>query len=153
MIHLNKDFLEFAQILNNQKVKYMIVGAYAMAAQGYSRTTGDIDFFVQPEKENSKRIYNVLKSFGAYLHEITADDFSKANFVFQIGIAPVRIDIITSISGVFFDEAYPFRIEKEVEGLMLPFISRKFIIINKKATGREKDLHDAKELEELENRK
>jgi hypothetical protein len=153
MIRLNKDFLEFAQILNDHRVEYLIVGAYAMAAQGYSRTTGDIDFFTRPGKENSKKIYNALQSFGAYLHEISAEDFSKENFVFQIGVAPVRIDIITSISGVSFDEAYPFRIEKEMEGLMLPFLSREYLIINKKATGRGKDLHDASELEELENKK
>jgi hypothetical protein len=153
MIPLNKDFLEFAQVLNNHNVEYMIVGAYAMAAQGYSRTTGDIDFFIRPDKENAKRIYAALKSFGAFLHEASVDDFSKENFIFQIGVVPVRVDVITSISGVTFEESYPFRIIKEVDGLMLPFLSKQFLIINKRATGREKDIHDALELEELKNEK
>jgi hypothetical protein len=151
MISFNKDFLEFARELNNHKVEYMIVGAYAMAAHGYSRATGDIDFYVRPNKINAKNLYNALKNFGAYLHETSMEDFSKDNFVLQIGVAPLRIDILTSISGVSFDEAYSQRIEREVEGLALSFLSREFLIINKKATGREKDLHDAKELEELRN--
>jgi hypothetical protein len=150
MISFNKDFLEFAHELNNHNVEYMIVGAYAMSAQGYSRTTGDIDFFVKPDEVNAKKIYDALKSFGIHLHEATIEDFSKDNFVFQIGVDPVRIDILTSISGVSFAESYPRRVEKKVDGLILPFLSIDFLIVNKRATGREKDLHDAKELEEQE---
>ena len=100
--------------LNEAGVEYLVVGAYAMAAHGCPRATGDIDFWVRSTPQNARRVWQALIAFAAPTSQITLEDFSTADVVFQIGIAPQRIDILTSISGVEFDEAWPKRLTAEL---------------------------------------
>ncbi len=145
---LNEDYKEILQILLKNDVQFLVVGAYAMAAYGYPRATGDFDIWVESSIENSENIYKSLLEFGTPLTGITKDTFSEDGLVFQIGVAPRRIDIITGIDGVNFEDAFKDKEGIEVEGLKLPFISKENLIKNKKATGREKDRLDIKYLED-----
>lgn len=140
---LNEDYKEMLQILLDNEIKFLIVGAYAMAAYGYPRATGDFDVWVESSSENSRRLFRSLSQFGAPVTRITEYTFTETGVVFQIGIAPRRIDILTSIDGVDFKQAWESRKEIEVENLPLPFISKNDLIINKESTGREKDKLDA----------
>jgi len=143
---LNEDYKEILCVLSKNKARYLVIGAYAMGAYGYVRATGDFDIWVEPSPENSKKIYKALKEFGAPLHQVTPDTFAVEGVVFQIGVAPRRIDIVTGIDGVFFKKAYTSREEFKIEGIKIPFLSKSDLIKNKKATGREKDKLDAKVL-------
>lgn len=140
---LNEDYKEMLQILLSNEVKFLIVGAYAMGAQGYPRATGDFDIWVEPSSENSKNVYNSLAEFGAPLEQINTETFTEKGIIFQIGIVPRRIDILTFIDGVEFDKAYQDKKNIEIEGIAIPFLSKKDLIKNKEATGREKDKLDA----------
>lgn len=149
---LNKDFKEMLQILVEEKVDFLLVGAYAMASYGYIRATGDMDIWVKAEKLNSEKLFLALKKFGAPLQNIKAVDFTDKNLIFQIGVAPLRIDIITSIDGVTYDEAILDKKEIDIEGLKIPILSLKNLIINKSSTGREKDKLDVKILKNILNK-
>jgi len=131
------------QFLLEEKVDFILVGAYALAAHGYPRATGDIDIWIKAGKDNSSKVYKALKRFGAPLQQIKADDFAVEGIIFQIGVAPRRIDIITQVTGVSFEEADKDKIIVEIEDLKLPVISLDNLIKNKNATGREKDRLDA----------
>ena len=148
---LNEDYKEMLQILLNNKVKFLIVGAYAMGVHGYPRATGDFDIWVENSLENSKNIYRSLSEFGVPLSEILEDTFTKKGIIFQIGVAPRRIDIITYIDGVNFEEAYKTKETIKLENLPLPFLSKENLIKNKQSTGREKDKLDIKYLKEDKN--
>jgi predicted nucleotidyltransferase len=143
---LNEDYKEMLQLLLEEQVDFIIVGAYALGAHGYPRATGDIDIWVKPNNTNSRKLYKALARFGAPLEQIEIDDFSMEGIIFQIGLIPRRIDIITKIDGVTYEEADEDKITVEVEGLMLPVISLEKLIKNKMATGREKDELDIKTL-------
>jgi hypothetical protein len=145
---LNEDYKDMLQSLLDNEVKFLIVGAYALAAYGYPRATGDFDIWVETSPENSKKILSALISFGTPTSGLTEITFMQKGIIFQIGVAPRRIDLITHIDGVDFDDAYPSRTIIVMEGLNLPFISKENLIKNKKSTGRDKDLIDAKHLEE-----
>jgi hypothetical protein len=147
----NADFLDLADALEFEKVEYVIVGAFALAAHGLPRATGDIDFFVRPSKDNASRVVRALTSFGAPLAAagVSAGDFEAGGTVYQLGVVPRRIDIITQISGVTFDEAVASRVLHEVDGRRLAFLGRAELIRNKRAAGRPKDLVDADALEQL----
>jgi hypothetical protein len=144
---LNSDYKDMLQVLLENNVKFLLVGAYAMGAHGYPRATGDIDIWVEPSIENSVRVYCSMKAFGAPLHEIDEATFATPGVVFQIGVAPRRIDIITTISGVGFDDAFQHQQIVEMEGLSIPILSLGDLIKNKRATGRDKDRLDADQLE------
>ena len=148
---LNKDYKEMLQLLLEEQVDFILVGAYALSAHGYPRATGDIDIWVKADEANSKRIYQALSRFGAPLDQINENGFTGEGIIFQIGVAPRRIDIITQIDGVTYDEADEDKIVVEVEELKLPIISLSKLIKNKMSTGREKDKLDAKFL--IKNRK
>jgi len=143
---LNDDYKEMLQILSANKVKFLVVGAYAMSAYGYPRATGDFDIWVEVSEENSKNIYKSLVEFGAPLSNIIENTFTEKEIVFQIGVAPRRIDIITNIDGVDFKTAYDTKEEIEIENIKIPFISKENLIKNKESTAREKDKLDAKYL-------
>ena len=143
---LNEDYKEMLQLLLEEQVDFIIVGAYALGAHGYPRATGDIDIWVKPNNTNSRKLYKALARFGAPLEQIEIDDFSMEGIIFQIGVIPRRIDIITKIDGLTYEEADEDKITVEVEGLMLPVISLDKLIKNKMATGREKDELDIKTL-------
>lgn len=145
---LNEDYRDMLQTLLDNEVKFLIVGAYALAAYGYPRATGDFDIWIEASLENSKKILFSLASFGASISGLAANTFTEKDIIFQIGVAPRRIDLITHIDGVDFEDAYPSRKVIVMEGLNLPFISKENLIKNKKSTGRDKDILDAKHLEE-----
>jgi hypothetical protein len=132
---------------------YLLIGAFALASYIEPRATGDIDLWVRPDPENARRVWNALAAFGAPIGNLTAEDFAKPGLVFQIGVAPVRIDILTKIDGVDFDEAWPERERLNFEGVVVPVISRRHLVINKQATGRPKDLADVAMLQEAQGRK
>lgn len=143
---LNEDYKEILQLLLKNKVKFLVVGAYAMGAYGYPRATGDLDIWVEPSLENSHKVYRSLLEFGAPLKDISEKTFTEGGIIFQIGIAPRRIDVITKISGVSFQEAYSEKEIIKIENLKIPFLSKKNLVKNKESTGREKDKLDAKYL-------
>ena len=144
---LNSDYKDMLQVLLDNGVKFLLVGAYAMGVHGYPRATGDIDIWVEPSAENSERVYRSMAAFGAPLHEIDEATFATPGIVFQIGVAPRRIDIITAISGVEFDDAYQQRQIVEIEDLSIPLLSLGDLIRHKRATGRDKDRLDADQLD------
>lgn len=144
---LNSDYKDMLQVLLDNDVKFLLVGAYAMGVHGYPRATGDIDIWVEPSSDNSARVYHSMVEFGAPPHEIDETTFATPDVVFQIGVAPRRIDIITTISGVGFDDAYQQRQIVEIEGLPIPILSLGDMIRNKRATGRDEDRLDADRLE------
>ena len=150
---LNEDYKEMLQLLLEERVDFIIVGAYALGSHGYPRATGDIDIWVKPNDINSKKAYRALARFGAPLDQIKMDDFSIEGTIFQIGVIPRRIDIITTIDGVTYEEADKDKIMVEVEGLKIPIISLDNFIKNKLATGREKDELDVKLLKKMKNSK
>ena len=145
---LNEDYKEMLQTLSDQKVEFIVVGAYALAAHGFPRATGDIDIWIKPDKKNSKRVYKALARFGAPINEISEDEFSQPGLIFQIGVAPRRIDLITKIDAVEYEEADSDKIFVDIDDLKIPVLSIDKLIKNKMATGREKDLLDAKLLKQ-----
>ncbi len=147
---LNEDYKEMLQILSGNEVRFLVVGAYAMALYGYPRATGDFDLWILASPENSKKVYKSLAEFGAPLDEIGEETFNEEGVVFQIGVAPRRIDILTRIDGVDFERAYRNKREVEIEGLKIPFISRQDLVMNKQSTGRDKDRLDAEWLKDSE---
>ncbi|MDQ3862338.1 MAG: hypothetical protein M3317_02320 [Actinomycetota bacterium] len=144
---LNPDYRDILFAFSEAGVKYLLVGAYAMAAHGQVRATGDLDLWVESSRENAAKVMEALRNFGAPLHEIEQEDFEKADVVFQIGVVPRRIDILTSIDAVEFPEAWGGREEVRVSGLDVPVIGRPELIRNKLATGRTRDLADAEWLQ------
>jgi len=124
----------------------VLIGAYALAAHGFPRATADIDVFVKPSPENAPVLYKTLEEFGAPLKNISQDDFAYPGIILQIGVAPRRIDIMTKIDGLTYDEASRGKDIIEIESLLIPVISKQNLIINKLATGRDKDKIDAKNL-------
>ncbi|MEM9351701.1 MAG: hypothetical protein AAGA92_01695 [Planctomycetota bacterium] len=144
---MTNDFLDMLSALSAEEVEYLVVGAYALAAHGYPRATGDLDLWVRRSTSNSERLWRALLRFKAPMSDVTLNDFLEPDLVYQIGVAPRRIDILTSIDGVDFEEAWPRRGTQEVSGLFLPILSREDLTRNKRATGRPKDLADLAWLE------
>lgn len=144
---LNEDYKDMLQALSAEKVKFLLVGAYALAAHGYPRATMDIDIWIMPSPENAAAVMRSLKRFGAPLRDISASDFQTKGVIFQIGVAPRRIDIITAVDGLTFAEAFANSTVVSIEGLEIHIPSVTDLIINKRASGRTKDLADAEMLE------
>ena len=146
---LNEDYREMLQALFDEKDRFLLVGAYAMAAHGYPRATMDIDIWVMPTSDNADAVLRAIRRFGAPLHNLTKSDLEQEGTVFQIGIAPRRIDIITAASGLQFEEAFSRALPVDVEGIRVHILSVADLIRNKRASGRTKDLADAEALENL----
>ena len=138
----NQDFKDMLFALSEAKADFLLVGAYAMAVHGHPRATGDLDIWVRADIENAPRVLCSLAAFGAPLDDLTIDDLSKPGIVFQIGVEPSRIDILTAISGVQFEDAWENRVLIEMEDVCFHVIGRQDLIINKLASGRPKDLAD-----------
>ena len=141
-MQLERDLREFIELLNARDVRYLIIGAYALAHHGHPRYTGDIDFFVEASPQNAERISQVLEQFGFANVGVAEEDFTAADQVVQLGVEPHRMDLMTSISGVSFEEAWNTREYGELDGLRVPFISRELLRRNKAALGRKQDLAD-----------
>ena len=148
---LNKDYRDILLALSDEKVKFLLVGAYALAAHGYLRATMDIDIWVMPSTENADAVLRALRHFGAPLHNLTKDDLQKDETIFQIGIAPRRIDIITSATGLQFEETYRRSLSVNIEGIEVHIPSIDDLVRNKRTSGRTRDLADAEALESLKN--
>ena len=151
MSELNPDFRDVLSLFNAEGVEYMVVGGYALAAHGLPRATGDIDLWIRPSAENAARTYRALLAFGAPADRFAEKDFESDDLIFQIGVPPSRVDVITSIEGVHFDEAWTNREVVEVEGIQLSVIGRQELIRNKRAVGRPQDKADVARLEEAAN--
>ncbi|MGA3028400.1 MAG: hypothetical protein ABSF98_26945 [Bryobacteraceae bacterium] len=143
---LNKDLREFLGLLNSNGVEYLVVGAFAVAYHGFPRYTADLDLLVRPTAENADRVLRALSEFGFGRLGIQAADLRTPGVVVQLGVQPNRIDLLTTISGVSFEEAWATACEAELEGIPTRFIGRSALLRNKQQTGRAKDLGDAEEL-------
>ena len=148
---LNEDYKDILSALCEEQAKFVLVGAYALAAHGFPRATMDIDIWVMPSPDNAESVLRAITRFGAPLHDLTKEDLEKDTTVFQIGVAPRRIDIITGASGLNFEEAFSRSISVEIDGLHLNVLSIDDLITNKRAAGRTKDLADAETLEDHKN--
>jgi hypothetical protein len=146
---LNEDYSDILHALSDEQVKFLLVGAYAMAAHGYPRATMDIDIWVMPSLENAAAVLRALRRFGAPIHNLTLEDLQKDGTLFQIGVAPRRIDLITAASGLQFRETFERSLSINLEGIEVHIPSVDDLIRNKRASGRTKDIADAEALESL----
>lgn len=144
---MNQDFVDLLRAFSNDRVEHLVVGAHALAVHGAIRATQDLDVWIRPTPENATRAYRALAGFGAPLTELKPEDLASPGTVFQIGVAPVRIDILTKIDGVEFEEAWPARLPASFGGVMTAVLSREHLIKNKRASGRLQDLADVERLE------
>lgn len=147
---MSPDFKELLAEFNAHQVEYLVVGAHALAAHGHVRATKDLDIWVRPTSGNAGRVLGALAAFGTPLHDLSAEDLSQPGLVFQIGVPPVRVDVITAIDGIDFDSAWADRVETELGGVRAPVLSREHLIVNKRASGRHQDLADLERLEAIE---
>jgi len=150
---MNRHFVEMLSALSEAGVEFLIVGAHALAALGVPRATGDLDIWVRPTLENAARVLTALARFGAPLFDLTARDLTRPDTVFQIGLPPSRIDILSGISGVAFDTAWKRRVSVTVEGVRAGVLGRRDFVANKRAAGRPKDLSDLTLLASLPRRR
>jgi len=143
------DYVDMLRALVNAKAEFVVVGAHALAVHGVPRATVDLDIHVRASNENAERVVDALREFGAPLaaHNVSVEDFAQPGTVYQLGLPPNRIDLLTRISGVDFDSAWESRVLVTLAGLEVPFIGRGPLIRNKRAAGRDKDLVDVRVLE------
>jgi hypothetical protein len=147
-MEIQQDFKELLELFNGHSVEYMIVGAYALAYHGSPRFTGDIYIFVRPAQDNAAKVIAALDHFGFGSFNLTTDDFQKPDSVVQLGVPPVRIDLITSLTGISWEEADKGKQRGLYGEVPVFFLGREQYIINKRATGRKKDLADLEALGE-----
>lgn len=143
---MNQDFRDLLAEFNARQVEYLIVGAHALAAHGHVRATQDLDIWVRPEPTNAKRVIDALRAFGAPLHDLTEQDLSTPGLIFQVGVEPIRIDVLTVIDGVHFDEAWSERVTSKFADQPVSVLSREHLIKNKLAAARTQDLADVERL-------
>ena len=143
-IQLPRDFSEFLRLLNSTNVEYLLIGGYAVNYYGYLRSTGDMDVWISPRAENIARMVTALRQFG--FAAASASLFDTPECMVRMGVPPLRLEILTSISGVTFDECFARRVVSDVEGVLVPIINLDDLRRNKQASGRAKDLADLEEL-------
>ena len=148
---LNKDYKDILRALSDEKVKFLLIGAYAMAVHGYPRATMDIDIWVWPSQRNAAAVLRAIRHFGAPVNQISREDFQQEGTVFQIGVAPRRIDLMTAVSGLEFKETFARALSVTIEGIEVHVPSLADLIRNKRASGQTKDLADAEALESLQH--
>lgn len=146
----NSDFKELLSLLGQYKVRYLVVGGYAVMKYTEPRFTKDLDLWIALDKKNAEAVYSTLKEFGAPLANLTAKDFTQKDYFYQMGKAPMRLDIMMSIPGVEFESAWDRRVEVKIEGFVIPFISREDLIKSKEAAGRPQDQIDVENLKKAE---
>lgn len=144
---IDRNFKEFIQLLNKNRVKYLIVGGYAVALHGHPRYTKDLDIWIYIEKNNAEKLINALHEFGFASLDIKSSDFLVKENVIQLGSPPNRIDLLTSVDGVEFNSCYQSKVEVKIEDIIVDFINLEDLKKNKKATGRYQDLADLENLE------
>jgi hypothetical protein len=143
---MNRDFVDLLRAFADADVRFLIVGAYALAHHGRPRATADLDIWVDPTPVNAPRVMRALAAFGAPLDDVSETDFASPGVVFQIGVPPGRIDILTDLTGLTFAEAWPTRASGRFGDLAVDFLGRDAFMRNKRATGRVKDLADIEDL-------
>lgn len=146
MIQLPPDFRDFLKLLNLKKVEYLIIGGYAVGYYGYPKATGDIDIWISNKKSNAVKIAEVIKEFGFDVPDLSAALFTEENKITRMGVPPLRIELLTSISGVDFDECYKAKEVTMLDDVEVNFINLEHLKINKKSAGRYKDLDDLENL-------
>ena len=143
-----QDFKELLELLNAHKVEYLIVGAHVLAFYGAPRFTGDLDILIKPGRDNTQKVLDVLAEFGFGSLELTADDFSEPDKVIQLGYPPLRIDIMTTLTGVTWEQIEAGKVTGKIDVIPVSFLGKKEFIQNKRTLGRKKDLADIEALEE-----
>ena len=144
---MNQDFIDLLRAFADAEVRFLVVGAYALALHGRPRATGDLDVWVEATPQNAARVMRALAAFGAPLTEIAEADFAREGVTYQIGVPPGRIDILTDLTGITFDEAWADRVRRPFGHVEVDFIGRTSFVRNKRATGRPKDLGDIEGME------
>jgi predicted nucleotidyltransferase len=150
---LATDFRDLLRVFVAHDVRFLVVGAYALAVLGRPRATGDLDVWIDATPENADRVIEALREFGAPLHDLRVTDLALPGVVFQIGLPPLRIDVLTAIDGVEFTDAWPRRIRADFDGVRVPVIGRRDFLANKRATGRSRDRADAERLAPMRPRR
>lgn len=145
---MNQDLLDLLRAFIDRDVRFMVVGAYALGVHGRPRATGDLDVWIDATPANAARVMEALRAFGAPTSQVSADDFSRPGIVFQMGLPPMRIDVLTELTGLTFAEAWPARIRANFGPVTADVIGRDDFIKNKRATGRARDLGDVESLGE-----
>lgn len=143
---LPPDFREFLVLLNSERVEYLLVSGYAVSYHGYPRPTGDLDVWIATDIENARRVRRALDKFGFAQDKRRPEDFQVPHKVFRMGVPPVRIEVLTGVSGVDFAACYARRVEVELDGVAVTLIGREDLLANKKAAGRHEDLDDLEHL-------
>ena len=144
---LSKDFKEFIELLNGHNVRYLVVGGYAVAFHGYPRYTKDLDVWIELSPENADNVLKALEEFGFGSLGLKSEDFLESDQIIQLGYPPNRIDILTTLKEIKFEDCYKARVEVDIQGLKINFIDLENLKHNKRATGRPQDLADAENLE------
>lgn len=145
-IELPRDFKEFLKLLNDKNAEYLLIGGYAVGYHGYPRATNDIDVWIAVKPENAERIVSALQEFGFDASDLSTAMFLQENQIIRLGVPPMRIEILTGISGVTFDECYAQRISDVIDGIPVNIIDLQNLKLNKKTSGRHKDLDDLENL-------
>ena len=151
-MELDKDFKEFIELLNEHKVKYLIIGGYAVNFHGYPRYTKDIDFWLWMTKENIQNLIQAIRQFGFGSLDLEIKDFMIPENIIQLGYEPYRIDLLVDVEGIEFEECFERRTEAQLDGIDVKFISLQDLIQAKKTAGRLQDLADAEQLERLKEK-
>lgn len=146
MIHLPPDFKEFLRSLNSHHVDYLLVDGYAVGYHGYPRATVDMDVWVKIDVENARRVVAAIEDFGFGSSKLTAEMFLEDDQIIRMGLPPMRIEVLTSISGVAFEQAHAERVDTTLDGIEVPVISLRHLKVNKSAAARAKDLADLEQL-------
>jgi hypothetical protein len=145
---LPDDFREFLKLLNDADVRYLLIGGYAVGYHGYPRATADMDIWVAIAPDNASKLVDVFHRFGMQDAKLTPSIFQERGKIVRIGVPPMRIEVLTEIDGVLFEDCYAARVTTEIDGQKVHLISRRHLRINKRASGRHKDLDDLEHLQE-----
>lgn len=143
---LPADFKEFLKLCNRKRVKYLLIGGYAVNIYGHHRATGDMDVWIEMSEENADRVVATLREFGFDVPNLNADLFLKKGNIVRMGVPPLRLEILNDISGVVFEDCYPARLQKTIDGIKIDIINLDHLLKNKSASGRPKDLDDLEHL-------
>lgn len=150
---VNSDFTDLLSLFNDNGVRYLVIGGYAVIQHAEPRFTKDLGLWISTDPGNARSVYQSLKNFGAPLTDLTEADFAEEGYFYQMGVPPVRVDVLMGIPGIQFEEAWERRIEVDFDGLRIPFISRRDLITAKLASGRPQDLIDAELLAQIDSQR
>lgn len=146
MIEFPRDFKEFLKLLNSKQIEYLVIGGYAVGFHGYPRATGDLDVWISANEKNALKMVEALRQFGFDLPDLNKEVFLKEKKVIRMGVPPMRLEILTSIDGVRFDECFSNRVIADFDDFKVNFISKKDLLTNKRASGRPQDMVDCDKL-------